>query len=158
MKRLPDLPLELKVLATAALIYGGLAILMGFTYIVASHHGASDSAYVGVSDIAALYTGPGVGIVSLISLAHIHLLGLFAVFTIIGFIFVHSTLATGWKIFLSVLPYAAFLIDETGGFLTMFVAPGFVYQVILGGAVFIMSLGLMILISLYQLWLVKPRP
>ena len=93
MKRLPDLPLELKVLATAALIYGGPAVLMGFAYMVASHQGASDSSWVGASDIAALYTGPGVSMVTLISLAHIHLLGLFAVFSIIGFIFVHSTLA-----------------------------------------------------------------
>jgi hypothetical protein len=155
MKRLPDLPLELKVLATAALIYGGLAILMGFTYMVASHQGASDSAWVGVSDIAALYTGPGVGVVTLISLAHIHLLGLFAVFSIIGFIFVHSTLAPRWKIILSVLPYVAFLFDISGGFLTMYVAPGFVYQVILGGAVFILSLATMILISLYQIWFGK---
>ena len=76
MKRLPDLPLELKALATAILIYRGLAVLMGFTYIVASHQGAGNSYWIEPSDIAALYTGPGVGMVTLISLAHIHLLGL----------------------------------------------------------------------------------
>ena len=35
------------------------------------------------------------------------------------------------------------------------VAPGFVYLVIAGGATFILSLAVMILISLYQIWFAK---
>jgi hypothetical protein len=155
MKRLPDLPLELKVLATATLIFAGLSVLMGFAYIVASHQGAGNSYWIGPSDIAALYTGPGVSMATLISLAHIHLLGLLPVFAIIGFIFVHSTLGRGWKIFWSVLPYAAFLIDVSGWFLTKLATPEFVYLVISGGATFILSLAVMILISLYQIWFAK---
>jgi hypothetical protein len=155
MKRLPDLPLELKMLATATLIFAGLSVLMGFAYIVASHQGASSSYWIGPSDIAALYIGPGVSMVTLISLAHIHLLGLLPVFAIIGFIFVHSTLGRGWKIFWSILPFLAFLFDTSGWFLTKLVAPEFVYLVIAGGATFILSLAFMILISLFQIWFAR---
>jgi hypothetical protein len=155
MKRLPDLPLELKMLATATLIFAGLSVLMGFAYIVASHQGAGSSYWIGPSDIAALYTGPGVSMVTLISLAHIHLLGLLPIFAIIGFIFVHSTLGRGWRIFWSMLPFLAFLFDVSGWFLTKTVALEFVYLVICGGATFILSLAVMILISLYQIWFAR---
>ncbi len=153
MKRLPELPSELKALATATLIFAGLSVLMGFAYIVASHQGASSSYLIGPADIAALYTGPGVSMVTLISLAHIHLLGLLAVFSIVGFIFVHSTLSPGWKSFWSVLPFAAFLVDVSGWFLTKMIGPEFVYLVIFGGATFILALAAMILMSLYELWI-----
>jgi hypothetical protein len=153
MKRLPDLPLELKVFVTAALIFAGLAVLMGLSYITASHQGVDGSYSISVAAIGALYTGPGTSMATIISIAHIHLLGLFSVFSIIGFIFVHSTLSAGWKAFLSVLPFAAFLVDVSGWFLTKMVGGGFVYLVILGGATFSLALTAMILMSLYELWI-----
>jgi hypothetical protein len=155
MTRLPQLPLELKALASATLIFAGLAILMGFAYIVGAHQGTGEGYSIGVSDIAALYTGPGANMVTLISLAHIHLLGLLPVFALIGFVFVHSTLPVGWKIFWSVLPFVAFLIDISSWFLTKLVALEFVYVVIASGATFISALGFMILVSLYQLWFTR---
>ncbi|MDE2183362.1 MAG: hypothetical protein KGJ78_10110 [Alphaproteobacteria bacterium] len=157
MKQLPELPVELKALATATLIFAGLAILVGFLYIVVAHQGVHGYA-VDVADIAALYTGPGVSVVTLVSLAHVHLLGLTALFAIVGFIFVHSTLPTGSKIFWSVLPYVAFLADVSGWFLTKLVAPGFVYLVISAGAAFIVALGSMILMSLFELWVAPLNP
>ncbi|MDE2135692.1 MAG: hypothetical protein KGJ49_13980 [Alphaproteobacteria bacterium] len=153
MKRLPDLPIELKALASAALIYVGFSVLMGFTYIVTSHRGLGGSYRIGPSDIAALYTGPGVSTVTLISIAHVHLLGLFAIFSIVGYIFVHSTLSTGWKVFWSMLPFVAFPIDVTSWFLTKFVAYDFVYLVIAAGATFILSLAAMIFMSFFDLWI-----
>lgn len=153
MKRLPDLPFELKMFVTAALIFGGLAVLMGLSYITASHQGANGTYSIGVAEIGALYTGPGTSMATIISIAHIHLLGLFSVFSIIGFIFIHSTLSAGWKAFLSVLPYVAFLVDVSGWFLTKMVAEGFVYFVIVGGATFSLALAAMIVISLYELWI-----
>ena len=155
MTRLPQLPLELKALASATLIFAGIAVLMGFAYIVGAHQGTGESYMIKVSDIAALYTGPGVSMVTLISLAHIHLLGLLAIFSIVGFIFVHSTLPVGWKIFWSVLPYLAFLIDVTSWFLTKLVALEFVYVVIASGAIFMSALGFMIVVSHYQLWFTR---
>ena len=153
MTRLPDLPIELKALATAILGYIGLAVLMGFTYIVAAHHSADESYGIHAAEIAALYTGPGVSPVTLISLAHIHMLGLFPIFSILGFIFVRSSLPRVWRVILPVLPFVAFLCDVTSWFLTKFVGYNFVYVTIGAGATFISTLGLMILISLYDLWL-----
>jgi len=157
MKRLPELPTEVKALATAALTFGGLAVLMGLTYIVAAHSGSDGSYNVSVSDIAALYTGPGASMATIISLAHIHLLGLFSVFSVIGFIFVHSTLSSGVKSVLVVTPFLAFFVDVSGWFLTKLLAPGFVYLVILGGATFSLAIATMILISLYELWIAPIR-
>lgn len=157
MKRLPELSLELKIFATVLLGFAGLSVLMGYAYIVAAHQGLNAGIGIHVSDIAALYTGPGVSTTTLISLAHIHLLGLLSVFSIIGFIFLHSTAAKWFRIVLSVLPFLAFLVDVSSWFLTKFVAIGFVYVVIGAGATFISSLGLMICISLYDLWLGRVR-
>ena len=152
MSRLPDFPIEMKALATAALIFGGIAVLMGLTYIVAAHTGSEGNYAVTVSDIAALYTGPGASMATIISLAHIHLLGLFSVFSIVGFIFVHSTLSAGLKSTIVVLPFVAFFLDVSGWFLTKLFATSFVYLVILGGATFSLAIAAMILVSLYELW------
>lgn len=153
MKRLPEMPLELKAFITAILIFAGLAVLMGLTYIVASHQGVNGSYSVQVSDIAALYTGPGTSLATIVSLAHIHLLGLLSVFSIVGFIFIHSTLSSLWKSFWSVLPFVAFLVDVSGWFLTKWEGAGFVWLVIIGGAVFSLALCVMILVSLYEVWI-----
>jgi hypothetical protein len=157
MKRLPEFPLEMKALSTMALIFGGIAVLMGLSYIVAAHSGAGGPYHVTVSDIAALYTGPGASMATIISLAHIHLLGLFSFFSIIGFIFIHSTLSAGLKSIIVVLPFVAFLVDVSGWFLTKLFAPGFVYLVLLGGAAFSLTIAAMILISLYELWIAPIR-
>lgn len=154
MTRLPELPLEMKGFVTAVLVFAGVAVLMSLWYIVASHHGIGDTGAIGASDIAALYTGPGVSLSTLISLAHIHLLGLLAVFTIVGFVFLQSTLSSGWKLFWSVLPYVAFLVDLLGWFLTKIAGERFVWMVIIGGALFCFALGVMIVTSLYQVWII----
>lgn len=153
--RLPDWPIEFKLFASAALTFIGVAVLMGFAYVVFAHQGAKNSYMIGPDEIAALYTGPGVGMTTLISLAHIHLLGLFGIFTVVGFIFLHSTLSVATRVFWSVLPFAAFLVDVACWFLTKEVAYGFVWGVIAGGFIFILALGVMILISLFQLWFVR---
>jgi len=152
MQRLPDLPLELKLLATAVLAFAGLSLLMGFTYILAAHQGEEAGYGIHISEIAALYTGPGASTTTLISLAHIHLLGLLPLFSIVGFVFVHASLPKIWRIVLPLVPFVAFLADVSSWFLTKFVAFGFVYLVIGGGATFISALGLMIVLSLVNIW------
>jgi hypothetical protein len=158
LRRLPDWPIEFKLAATAALTFAGLAVLMGATYVVFSHQGTQQNYTIDPNEVAALYTGPGVGLTTLISLAHIHLLGLFPVFTVVGIIFLHSTLSVRTRAFWAVLPYAAFIVDVVCWFLTKWIAFGFVYGVIGGGFVFIVALGVMILVSLYQFWLIPRKP
>lgn len=151
MKTLPEQSLDLKALNTAALLFAGVAILVALTYIDVSHMGTSGY-IITPKDIAETYYGPGLSINSLVGLAHIHMLGLFPLFWVIGYIFIHSTLTLKWRIFWSILPYVAFFIDVTGWFLTHYYEP-FVYQVIIGGGVFVTSLAVMIVVSLYQLWI-----
>ena len=153
MKPLAELPVEMKALATAALVFAGIGVLTGLTYIDISHRGIGEGLLIGPADIAATYYGPGVSIETLISLAHIHILGLVSVFSIVGFIFVHSSLSAGWKAFWSVLPFAAFLTDVSGWFLTK-ANPQFVYLVIVAGGLFMFAIAVMILFSLYEIWLV----
>ena len=138
----------MKALATSVLVFTGIAIGVALIYLDASHQDLG-SIWIGPSNIAATYYGPGVSYTTLISLAHIHMLGLMTVFAVIGFIFVHSTVRVVWKIFWSVLPYVAFLVDVSGWFLTK-LNPGFVYVVIIGGGLFVLSLVVMILWSLYK--------
>lgn len=153
IKRLSDLPIELKALATAILLFTGIAVCVALVYLDASHRDFG-SIWIGPSNIAATYYGPGVSYTTLLSLAHIHMLGLMTVFAVIGFIFVHCSLAPGWKILWSVLPFVAFLVDVSGWFLTK-LNPGFVYVVIVGGGLFVLSLAVMILYSLYEMWLLR---
>ena len=142
MKPLPELAVEMKALTTATLIFAGLAVLTGLTYIDVSHRGIAGGIWISPADIAATYYGPGVGVVTLISLAHIHMMGLLTVFWVIGFIFVHSSYPAGWKIFLSVLPFAAsrrcFRVVSDPN------RPGFVYVTITTGALFMLTLDTMI--------------
>ena len=152
MKPLAKLPVEMKALLTATLIFLGLAMLMALSYLDFSHIGSSGSPLLSVKDIAATYYGPGVDYVTLMSLAHIHMMSLSVVFFMVGFIFVHSSFSARWKIMLSVLPFIAFLVDVSGWFFTK-LNVGWVYLVLLGGGGFVMGLGAMILLSLYEMWL-----
>jgi hypothetical protein len=152
MKPLPEQSLEYKVFNTMALLFAVIALLMGLAYIDVSHM-QTTGYIITPHDIAIAYYGPGMSINSLIGLAHIHMLGLLPVFWVISYIFLHSTLSRRWRIFWSILPYIAFFIDVMGWFLTHFYE-GFVYQVIVGGGVFVMSLIVMIGVSLYQLWVI----
>ncbi|GHE06616.1 hypothetical protein U879_08780 [Defluviimonas sp. 20V17] len=157
MKPLSDLPIELKALNTAALVFLGLAISMALAYIDVSHRGIGGSYLITPADIAATYYGPGVGVATLISLAHIHMLGLFSVFWIVSFIFIHCSFSAGWKAFWAVLPFIGFFVDVCGWFLSK-MNPGFVYVVIFGGAMFVLSIAVMALVSLYEMWFTRdPR-
>jgi hypothetical protein len=156
MKPLSELSIDMKVLTTVTLLFAGLAIIMALIYLDLSHRDLSRGLVIGPSDIVATYYGPGDSVETLISLAHIHMLGLLTLFWLIGFIFLHSSVATGWKIFWSTLPYVAFLADVSGWFLTK-MNPKFVYVVIAGGGLFILALVVMIFVSLYEMWLKRPK-
>ena len=155
MKPLSDLTVEMKALLTATLIFLGIGILIALAYLDFSHIGSNGSPLLSVHDIAATYYGPGVGYVTLLSLAHIHMMGLSVVFFVVGYIFVHSSYPTRWKATLAVLPFAAFVVDVSGWFLTK-LDYGWVYLVILGGGTFVVSVAAMILLSLWDIW-VRPH-
>ena len=155
MKPLSDLTVEMKALLTATLIFLAIGILIALTYLDFSHIGSNGSPVLSVHDIAATYYGPGVGYVTLLSLAHIHMMGLSVVFFVVGYIFVHSSYPPRWKATLAVLPFAAFVVDVSGWFLTK-LDYGWVYLVILGGGTFVLSVTAMMLLSLWDIW-VRPH-
>ena len=155
MKPLSELTVEMKALVTATLLFLGVGILMALAYLDFSHIGSNGSPVLSVHDIAATYYGPGVGYVTLLSLAHIHMMGLSTVFFVVGYIFVHSSFPTRWKAALAVLPFVAFLLDVSGWFLTK-LDYEWVYLVILGGGTFVLSVATMILLSLWDIW-VRPH-
>ena len=152
---LSDLTVEMKALLTATLIFLGIGILIALAYLDFSHIGSNGSPLLSVHDIAATYYGPGVGYVTLLSLAHIHMMGLSVVFFVVGYIFVHSSYPPRWKATLAVLPFAAFVVDVSGWFLTK-LDYGWVYLVILGGGTFVLSVTVMMLLSLWDIW-VRPH-
>lgn len=149
--RLSLLPIEMKVFVSATLIFALVALAMALLYIYVSHRGPGSGLLLTPKEIAATYYGPGVGLATLIGLAHIHLWGLLVVFWVIGFIFLHSGVPRRWKMILSVLPYVAFLFDVAGWFLTT-LDERFVYVVLIGGATFTTALFVMIFCSLWDLW------
>ncbi len=155
MKSLTELSPEMKALNTAALLFAGLAILMALSYIDVTHM-AQTGYLITPKDIAHAYYGPGVSVNTLIGLAHIHMMGLLPVFWIIGYIFVHSKISVGWRIFWCVLPFIAFPVDVAGWFLTHHIE-GFVYETIVAGGLFVLSIVVMILVSLYQMWITPLR-
>ncbi|MBN6742914.1 hypothetical protein JKG47_20960 [Acidithiobacillus sp. MC6.1] len=128
---------------------------MSLIYLDVSHIGQHGSPILTIHDIAATYYGPGVGFATLVSLAHIHMMGLVTVFFMVGYIFVHSSFSARWKATLAVLPFCGFSVDVSGWFLTE-LDQGWVYLVLLGGGTFVLSLTVMIVLSLYDIW-VKPN-
>jgi len=108
-----------------------------------------------IKDLAKVDTGATVG--QLTRLSHIHLFGMAFIFMLLGFVF---SFAVGInKIIKSILiftPFAFQLIDIAAWWLTK-IWPDFAYFVIIGGFGYFTASTLMILISLYQMWIMKPR-
>ena len=112
------------------------------------------STYAGVSTVAVIDTGESVH--TLMKLSHIHLFGIGLVLLGVGAIFKFSVLRRSVKYTLILLPFAAMFADILAWFLTKW-DPVYAYTVVIGGSLLGLSLGLQILISLYQIWFLKPR-
>ena len=70
----------------------------------------------------------------LIITTHNHLLGLAAVFVLVGFLFLHSgVFSVRWRMVLAVEPLLSLLLTFVAMWLTRFVDPRFSYVVMLGG-------------------------
>jgi len=108
-----------------------------------------------LKELAKVDTGATIG--QLTRLSHIHLFGMAFIFMLLGFIFSFSVGIN--KLLKSILiftPFAFQLIDITAWWLTK-IWPNFAYFVIIGGFGYFTASALMIIISLYQMWIMKPR-
>jgi len=94
----------------------------------------------------------GVEISSLTRVSHIHLFGIAFIFFFIGYIFSKAQgVHPYWKAALIFTPFAFLMIDIASLWLTKF-DPNFAWLVIFGGFGYSLASTVMIVVSLYQMW------
>ena len=104
--------------------------------------------YAGVAEVA--HSG-GASIPALIRVSHIHLFGIAFILFFIGKIFILCDINIYVKRIAVVIPFAAMLLDVLSWFITKSI-PAFSYVVVASGALMGLSMGLQILLSVYQMW------
>jgi hypothetical protein len=104
--------------------------------------------YAGVSEVA--HSG-GATIPTLIRVSHIHLFGIAFILYFIGRIFLLCEINVFVKRVAMIIPFAAMLLDVVSWFITKTI-PEFAYVVIFSGALMGLSMGMQILLSIYQMW------
>jgi len=110
--------------------------------------------YAEVSEMVDLDTG--MDIYTMVRVSHTHLLGLTFLFFIVGIIFSHAYLRPVWlKCTIIGLPFAAIFCDIISWYLTKMVA-AFAYVVIASGGLMGLSFGTMVVVSLLQMWVLRP--
>lgn len=106
------------------------------------------SGYAGVSEVA--HSG-GATLPVLVRVSHIHLFGIAFILFFIGKIFLLCDINVYVKRIAVVIPFAAMLLDVMSWFITKTLS-GFAYVVVLSGALMGLSMGVQILLSIYQMW------
>ncbi|MEQ1638378.1 MAG: hypothetical protein ABL903_17000 [Methylococcales bacterium] len=104
--------------------------------------------YKGAAEVA--HSG-GVTLPRLIRVSHIHLFGIAFILFFIGKIFLLCDINVIVKRVAVVIPFAAMLLDVISWFITKSI-PSFAYVVVASGALMGLSMGLQIIISVYQMW------
>jgi hypothetical protein len=103
------------------------------------------------STVSVVAHAGGATIPTLIRISHIHLFGIAFILYFIGKIFLLCDINVHIKRVAVVIPFAAMLLDTISWFITKQVS-SFAYVVIFSGALMGISMGLQILLSIYQMW------
>jgi hypothetical protein len=94
----------------------------------------------------------GTAIATLIRVSHIHLFGVTFIFFLVGLMFTHAYVRPVWfKCVVVALPFAAIMVDVSSWYLIKVFHP-FVYVEIAAGALMAMCFGIMLLVTMYQMW------
>jgi hypothetical protein len=109
------------------------------------------SNYAGVSEVA--HSG-GASLPALVRVSHIHLFGIAFILFFIGRIFLLCEINIYVKRIAVVIPFAAMLLDVMSWFITKNISQ-FAYVVVFSGALMGISMGIQILLSIYQMWFYK---
>ncbi|MEI6708198.1 MAG: hypothetical protein WCK96_13820 [Methylococcales bacterium] len=104
--------------------------------------------YAGVSQVA--HAG-GATTASLIRVSHIHLFGIAFILFFVGKIFLLCDINVYVKRIAVVIPFATMLMDVLSWFITQSV-PSFAYVVVVSGSLMGISMGMQVLVSVYQMW------
>ena len=107
--------------------------------------------YDGVSEVA---HGGGAPISVLIRVSHIHLFGIAFILFFVGKIFILCDMNVIVKRVAVVTPFAAMLLDVLSWFITKSISE-FAYVVVASGALMGFSMGMQIVVSVYQMWFYK---
>ncbi|MDD1620762.1 MAG: hypothetical protein LUQ11_04720 [Methylococcaceae bacterium] len=110
--------------------------------------------YAGVAEVA--HSG-GASLPVLVRVSHIHLFGIAFILFFIGKIFLLCDINIYVKRVAVILPFAAMLLDVMSWFITKSLS-GFAYVVVLSGALMGLSMGVQILLSIYQMWFYAKLP
>ncbi len=110
--------------------------------------------YDGVSKVA--HGDGGASIPTLVRVSHIHLFGIAFILFFIGRIFLLCEINIYVKRIAVVIPFAAMLVDILSWFITKS-TPSFAYVVVISGALMGVSMGMQILLSIYQMWFFHRR-
>jgi hypothetical protein len=105
--------------------------------------------FAGVSEVAR--GSNGASLPSLVKISHIHLFGIAFILYFIGRIFLLCDINIYVKRVAVVIPFFAMLMDVLSWFVTKSI-PWFAYIVVISGALMAMSMGIQILMSIYQMW------
>ncbi len=93
----------------------------------------------------------GTPLPTLLRVAHIHLFGISVILVFVGKIFLMCEMNKIAKRILVALPFATMVLDIGSWFATR-IYPDFAYVIVLSGALMGLSIGIQILVSIYQLW------
>lgn len=98
----------------------------------------------------------GTPIFTLVRVSHIHLFGMTFIFFIMGFMFSHAYVRPVWlKCAIIALPFFSIVIDISSWYFTKLYHP-FAFMVMLGGGLNGVSFAFMWVVTMYQMWLMKP--
>jgi hypothetical protein len=111
------------------------------------------SNYAGVSEVA--HAG-GATVPNLIRISHIHLFGITFILFFVGKLFILCDINIYVKRIAVIIPFLAMFIDVLSWFITRHV-PAFAYVVVISGALMGISIGMQLLISIYQMWFFKEK-
>ncbi len=101
-------------------------------------------------------TDTGASIQSLVRVSHIHLFGISLILFFLGRIFILCEMPVMVKRITVAIPFLAMLVDILSWFATKQM-PGFAYAVVIGGGLMLLSIGIQIVVCLYQMWFYKPK-
>jgi hypothetical protein len=98
----------------------------------------------------------GASLPFLIRVSHIHLFGIAFILFFIGKLFILCDMNVVLKRIVVAIPFAAMLLDVLSWFITKTI-PEFAYVVVASGALMGLSMGMQILVSIYQMWFFSRR-
>lgn len=113
------------------------------------------TSYEKVMELVVMDTGESFSTLARVS--HIHLFGTGILFYLLGRIFILTEMKPWLKRTVVAVPFVAIAVDIGSWWFTRYAAGVFAYPVIIGGALMGLSFAFQAFMSLYQMWLYKPK-